>query len=75
MRGDFIDRFTCLAGLAILALVSACSSESAKRTAYETLQNVRERECLKNPSATDCGKRDSYEDYERQRKALENPPE
>jgi hypothetical protein len=58
--------------LAAIILVSGCSSESAKRTAYETLQNVREQECLKNPSA-DCGKRQSYEDYERQRKALEPP--
>ena len=56
--------------LAAIVLVSGCSSESAKRTAYGTLQNVHEQECLKNPSA-DCRKRDSYEDYERQRKALE----
>jgi hypothetical protein len=56
--------------LAIVALASGCSSESAKRTAYETLQNVREQECLKNPSS-DCGKRDSYEDYQRKRKEIE----
>ena len=65
----------CLLCLAVVAPISGCSGETAKRTAYETLQNVRERECLKDPSATDCGKRDSYEDYERQRKALEKPPE
>lgn len=56
--------------LAAIVLVSGCSSESAKRTAYETLQNVRQQECLKNLSS-DCDKRDSYEDYERERKALE----
>ena len=56
--------------LAIAALTAGCSSETAKRTAYETLQNVHEQECLKNP-AMDCGKRDSYEDYERKRKELE----
>ena len=56
--------------LAMIALVSGCSSETAKRTAYETLQNVHEQECLKNP-AMECGKRDNYEDYQRQRKALE----
>jgi len=50
--------------LAAIVLVSGCSSESAKRTAYETLQNVHEQECLKNPSA-DCRKRDSYEDCPR----------
>ena len=63
-------KFAGLSGLAIVALLSGCSSETAKRTAYETLQNVREQECLKNP-AMDCAKRDSYEDYERQRKSLE----
>ena len=56
--------------LATMAFMSGCSSDTAKRTAYETLQNVHEQECLKNPSA-DCRKRDSYEDYERQRKSLE----
>jgi hypothetical protein len=65
---DNLARTLCLA---IIALVSGCSSETAKRTAYETLQNVHEQECLKNPPAENCGKRDSYEDYERQRKALE----
>jgi hypothetical protein len=57
--------------LAIALLVSGCSSEAAKRTAYETLQNVREQECLKNPSASECGKRDSYDDYQRKRKEVE----
>jgi uncharacterized protein YceK len=56
--------------LAIIVLVSGCSSESAKRTAYETLQNVRQQECLKNLSS-DCEKRESYEDYQRKRKELE----
>jgi hypothetical protein len=54
----------------IVALTAGCSSESAKRTAYETLQNVRQQECLKNLSA-ECEKRESYEDYERKRKELE----
>jgi hypothetical protein len=63
---DFI-RVLCLV---VVALVSGCSSETAKRTTYETLQNVHEQECLKNP-AMDCGKRDSYEDYQRKRKELE----
>jgi hypothetical protein len=58
---------SCLVGI---ALVSGCSSETAKRTAYETMQNVRQQECRKNLSS-DCDKKDSYEDYERERKALE----
>ncbi|MFZ5524520.1 MAG: hypothetical protein ACOY9D_10645 [Pseudomonadota bacterium] len=56
--------------LAIVVLIAGCSTDQAKRTAYETLQNVRQQECLKNPSL-DCGKRESYEDYERKRKELE----
>jgi len=56
--------------LAIVALTAGCSTDTAKRTAYETLQNVRRQECLKNLSS-DCGKRESYEDYERKRKELE----
>ncbi len=56
--------------LAIAALTAGCSADTAKRTAYETMQNVREQDCLKNPSM-ECGKRQSYEDYERQRRALE----
>lgn len=56
--------------LAFIALTAGCSSEMAKRTAYETLQNVHEQECLKNrKSPDDCGRRESYEDYERKRKA------
>lgn len=63
-------RVSCMA---IIALTAGCSSDTAKRTAYETLQNVRQQECLKNPSL-DCEKRESYEDYERKRKELD-PPE
>ena len=55
--------------LAAAAVISGCSSESAKRAGYETLQNVKQQECLKNASS-DCEKRGRYEDYERQRKEL-----
>lgn len=57
--------------LLAITLFSGCSTDQAKRTAYETLQNVRQQECLKNWSA-DCGKRESYEDYDRKRKELES---
>jgi hypothetical protein len=56
--------------LVLVLLATGCSSDMAKRTAYETLQNTREQQCLKNP-AMDCGKRGSYDDYQRQRKELE----
>jgi hypothetical protein len=58
--------------MAIVALIAGCGSDMAKRTAYETLQNIHEQECLKNPSLK-CEKRESYEDYERKRKDLESP--
>lgn len=67
-----MDKSASLLCLAIAVLAAGCSGETAKRTAYETLQNVREQECLKNPnSRSDCGKRDSYDDYQRKRKELE----
>ena len=69
-----MKNFSGMLCLSMIALVSGCSSETAKRTAYETLQNIHEQECLKDPnSPSDCRKRDSYEDYQRQQKALEPP--
>ena len=65
-----MGKFASVLCMAIVALAAGCSVDTAKRTAYETLQNIREQECLKNPSA-DCGKRGSYDDYERKRKELE----
>ena len=44
-----------------------CSSETLKRTAYETLQNVRQKDCNNQPSV-ECEKRDSMEAYEDKRK-------
>jgi hypothetical protein len=67
---NLMNIFVCLLSLAIAALLAGCSSETAKRTAYETLQNIHEQDCLKErKSPEDCGKRESYEDYERKRKA------
>jgi hypothetical protein len=67
-------KFAGMLFLASIALVTGCSSETARRTAYETLQNVREQECLKDPnSSSDCAKRGSYDDYQRQRKELKPP--
>lgn len=58
--------------LATITLVLGCSAETAKRTTYETLQNVRQQECLKNKSPN-CEKREYYDDYERKRKELDSP--
>jgi len=65
-----MDKFSGVLCLIIIAMTAGCSSDMAKRTAYETMQNVRQQECLKNP-AMECGKRESYDDYQRQRKTLE----
>jgi hypothetical protein len=54
----------------ILGVVQACSSDSLKRTAYETMENVRQQECHKDLSS-ECPERQSYEDYRRDKKELE----
>ncbi len=51
--------------------VLACTSESLKRTAYETMENVRQQECHKDLSS-ECPERQSYEDYQRDKEELEN---
>jgi len=58
--------------LALIVLASGCSADTARRTTYETLQNVRQRECMKNLTP-DCDKRETYDDYERKRKELDSP--
>ncbi len=60
----------------VLSLVASfflpgCSSDAAQRTAFEALQNVNQEDCQKLPSM-ECPKRESYDDYQRQRKKLES---
>ena len=64
-----MGNFAAVVFLAIVALTAGCSTDQAKRTAYETMQHIRQRDCLKNMSS-DCEKRESYEDYQRKRKEL-----
>jgi len=52
--------FTILLGFG----VSACSSDSVRRTTYETLQNVGEQQCEKDLSS-ECPERQSYDEYRR----------
>jgi hypothetical protein len=61
-------RVLLVAGVILMA--SACSTESAKRTGYETLQNMREQECQKDLTS-ECEKRESYEAYQRNKKEVE----
>jgi hypothetical protein len=56
----------------LLSAASGCSSESWKRTGYETLQNIKQQQCDKNPSASgECGERKSYDAYQREVKELD----
>jgi hypothetical protein len=58
--------YASLAALSI-SILQGCSSESAKRTAFETLQNMREQQCEQDLSGR-CPPRESYADYQRKRK-------
>jgi hypothetical protein len=46
----------------IIFSILACSTETLKRTGYETLQNVQEQQCRKDLSS-ECQKRESYDAY------------
>ncbi len=71
MTGRHHGKIAGVLGLAIVVMSAGCSPDMAQRTAYETMQNVREQQCLGN-SAMECGKRQRYDDYQRQRKALDS---
>lgn len=45
-------------------IVSGCSTETWKRTGYETLQNVKAQQCAKEPSSEACSERESYNTYQ-----------
>ncbi len=49
----------------LLPEVCACTTESWKRTGYETLQNIHQQQCEKNLSM-ECEERKSYEAYRRE---------
>jgi len=52
--------------LGTMLVLGGCSSESAKRTAFETLQNLGEQQCTQGLSGK-CPPRESYADYQRKR--------
>jgi hypothetical protein len=51
----------------VIAVLQGCSGESARRTAFETLQNMREQQCEQDLTGR-CPPRESYADYQRNRK-------
>jgi len=50
--------------LAAFLIVSGCSSEMTKRSAYEMLQNKAQIDCQQNPGAA-CPDHQSYDEYQR----------
>jgi hypothetical protein len=47
----------------ILFSLAGCSTETWKRTGYETLQNVKQQQCQKG-SPAECAERESYNAYQ-----------
>ena len=61
-------------GLLTLSLL-ACSSETVKRTSYETFKNIEQQQCAKD-LGSDCAPSVNYEDYQKRRDAeLQKPAE
>ena len=58
--------------MGLFLTVLGCSSETVKRTSFETLQNLREQQCEKDLSGN-CPARESYNDYQRKRKWVQVP--
>ena len=60
----------------LLALIlPACSTNTIKRTSYETLKNIEHQQCVKD-FGSDCPEHEKYEDYQKRRDAeLEKPSE
>ena len=53
----------------VLLLGAGCSHQAAKRTSFETLQNLRDQQCSHDLSGN-CPPRESYDDYTRKRHEL-----
>ena len=62
--------------LMTLVLLQGCSWDSAQRTGYETLETLRQRQCMEHPD-WDCPEsRTRYEQYQAERERLqEQAPE
>jgi hypothetical protein len=53
-----------MASAVVFVVVSGCSSEMAKRSAYESLQNKSQIDCQQNPGSA-CPEQKSYDEYQR----------
>jgi hypothetical protein len=48
----------------VLFLMSGCSCEMARRSAYESLQNKAQMDCRQHPGSA-CTEKQGYDDYQR----------
>jgi hypothetical protein len=48
----------------IIVMLPACSAETARRAAYDSLQNKSDMDCRSNPGAN-CTETKSYDEYQR----------
>jgi hypothetical protein len=48
----------------LIFTLCGCSADTVKRLTYEAGQNLRQQQCQKNLSATDCNTRQSYDSYQ-----------
>jgi hypothetical protein len=68
MRVSFL--FALLAVLITVFITAGCSSDAVQRSAYEAVHGAANKDCRQYPSV-ECQKHQSYDDYQRQRQALE----
>ncbi|MFQ5469073.1 MAG: hypothetical protein ACE5EH_02075 [Gammaproteobacteria bacterium] len=50
----------------IVVIFSGCTTNELKRAGYETLQNIQQYECDKEP-LSDCPERESFDEYQQKR--------
>ena len=49
----------------LIFTLCSCSTNTVKHMTYETVQNLRQEQCQKNKSLTDCDTRQNYDNYQR----------
>jgi hypothetical protein len=58
--------------VALFIILSGCSSEIAKRSAFEAMQNKAQMDCQQNPGSN-CQEKQSYDDYQRNLNSRSDP--
>ena len=61
-----------LPALVAIGLLAGCGGNAAQRSAYESVQNVGQQDCRRDPNAR-CPGRQSYDEYQKQRDELRRP--